>query len=205
MSAAMTPAKREAVSERFRALWQDPDYRERWLVQRRARPVQTDEERKAAKRAYYEQNSEKIKARSRAWHAANLEAARSRAREYAREHAAEARRRYDAWIARPENRERVNAWNRAYSKAHPEARLIQYHRRRARLLGQFVEDVDRRIVLERHGGICGWCSKPVDPADWHLDHIVALVHGGEHSYANTQPVHPACNYEKRTVLKERAA
>jgi 5-methylcytosine-specific restriction endonuclease McrA len=30
----------------------------------------------------------------------------------------------------------------------------------------------------------------------HLDHIVPLARGGEHSYANTQPAHPTCNRRK---------
>lgn len=198
------PERKAQVSARFRALWQDPEYRERWLAQRRSRPVQTDEERKAAQRAYYEQNKEKIKARAREWYAANQEYARQQAREYQRRNREAARARYAAWIAKPENRDKVNAASRAYLKAHPEHRQKYESVRRALRRGATVELVDRDVVLTRAGGLCGWCGDPVGP-DFHVDHIVALVHGGEHSYANTQPVHPACNYEKRIVLKERAA
>ena len=199
------PAERERMSEVMRRNWQNPAYREATIAARRARPVKTDEEREAHRQAYYRRNADTIKTRARKWYTDNLEVARARGREYARAHAVEARARYDAWIADPENRARVNAWNRRYAKANPAARQRLQARRRARLLGQFVEDVDRAVVLANYSGLCGWCADPVDPADFHVDHIVALVRGGEHSYANTQPVHPACNYEKRTVLKERAA
>lgn len=109
-----------------------------------------------------------------------------------------------AFAERPKTFDK-NAYDLAYAKAHPDKRLVFRHRRRARLLGRFVEDVDRRELLLRHRGICGWCDQPVDPANFHVDHIVALVLGGEHSYANTQPTHPECNIAKRVALKERAA
>jgi 5-methylcytosine-specific restriction endonuclease McrA len=121
------------------------------------------------------------------------------------ERKAAARARYLKWLAKPGNRDIANARAVAHRRAHPEMRQMYEQRRRALKLGRFVENVDRRVLLERFAGLCGWCREPVNPADFHVDHIVAIVHGGEHSYANTQPVHPACNYEKRTVLKERAA
>lgn len=68
--------------------------------------------------------------------------------------------------------------------------------RRARKRNQFVEPVDPQIVWERDEGVCGLCGKPADYADWHMDHVVPLARGGEHSYANTQVSHPACNLEK---------
>jgi 5-methylcytosine-specific restriction endonuclease McrA len=70
------------------------------------------------------------------------------------------------------------------------------HRRRARKLKAFVEDVDLAVVFTRDKGICGICSLPVDPDNWHLDHVVPLARGGEHSYENTQVSHPSCNQQK---------
>lgn len=161
--------------------------------------------RLAWKRMDYQRNPEKYKARSRAWRAANLEKARAKSRDYQRRNAEAARERYRKWIAKPENHAKVNATLSARLREHPELRQMYAQRRRARKLDRFVEDVDRNVLLERYDGLCGWCGDPVDPANFHVDHIVALVHGGEHSYANTQPVHPACNYQKRTQLRERAA
>jgi 5-methylcytosine-specific restriction endonuclease McrA len=31
---------------------------------------------------------------------------------------------------------------------------------------------------------------------FHVDHVVPLARGGEHSYANTQPACPPCNMSK---------
>lgn len=157
------------------------------------------------RRMDYQRNPEKYRERARKWAAEHRDVSRARAREYARNHRAEARDRWRAWAARPENREKINEASRAYLKAHPEHRQKYEAVRRALRKGATVELVDRDVVLANYVGRCGWCSEPVDPANFHVDHIVALVHGGEHSYANTQPVHPACNYQKRTVLKERAA
>ena len=60
-------------------------------------------------------------------------------------------------------------------------------------------------MFKRDKGRCGICRKKVDPADWHLDHIVPLSRGGEHSYANVQVTHPFCNESKGTKLIEHQA
>jgi 5-methylcytosine-specific restriction endonuclease McrA len=62
--------------------------------------------------------------------------------------------------------------------------------------GQFVEDVDRLVLLELHDGVCGICGEDVDPFSYHVDHVVPLVQGGFHNYVNTQPAHPRCNLRK---------
>lgn len=64
-----------------------------------------------------------------------------------------------------------------------------------------MEVVNRQVAFLNDAGICQWqyCSEAspfVDPANWHLDHIVPLSKGGEHSYANTQVTHPVCNQRK---------
>jgi hypothetical protein len=69
---------------------------------------------------------------------------------------------------------------------------------RARKRGQFVEHVDPAVIYDRDQGVCGICEADgVDPEDFHVDHVVPLVRGGEHSYANTQLAHPPCNMRKR--------
>lgn len=64
----------------------------------------------------------------------------------------------------------------------------------------FVEDVDRSVVWQRDQGVCGICGLPADPDNWHLDHVIPLSRGGEHSYANTRVSHPPCNIRKRDRL-----
>lgn len=101
--------------------------------------------------------------------------------------------------ANPEVRAQVNASARDARRGNPDylakARL-QVTRRMALKLAQFVEDVDPLVVLERHDGVCGICGGDVDPFAFHVDHIVPLSKGGEHSYANTQAAHPVCNMRK---------
>lgn len=199
------PSKRQEVSDRMKARWQDPEFRERWIAQRRARPVLSDAERKARRRAYYERNRALFIEKARIWYQENIERARAYHREYQRENAAAARERYDRWMAVPENRAKTNAKLSAYLREHPELRQKYAANRRARLLGQFVEEVDRAVVLARYSGLCGICGDAVDPERFDVDHIIPLLVGGEHSYANTQPAHPSCNYRKPKRPKETAA
>lgn len=62
--------------------------------------------------------------------------------------------------------------------------------RRVRLVGAFVEDVDRHIALEHDDGICGISHEDVDPFNFQVDHVVPLTRGGLHNYENRQTAHP---------------
>jgi hypothetical protein len=99
----------------------------------------------------------------------------------------------------------------AYKKRKPESKYRKWSSSRARhqayaaarralKKAQFVEHVDPQVVYERDKGICGICQGPVDPQNFHVDHVCPLAKGGEHSYANTQVAHPACNCAKRDRL-----
>jgi hypothetical protein len=103
------------------------------------------------------------------------------------------------WI--DENPDKHKAAQRAWEKRNPDAQRAGWARRRARKHDAFVEDVDRLVVLD---GACGICGHDVDPLDFHVDHIVPLARGGEHSYANTQAAHPLCNHRKNVRLVEAA-
>ena len=167
----------------------------------------------AYQRAYYAANKEREDARGSARRKANpakyaayrraayksdpeKEAARKRAYRLAKPDKQAAYNR--AW--REANPEKSRALVRAWAANHPEKRriskLASNHRRRSRKLNAFVEDVDHAVVFKRDSGICGICNLSVDPTDWHLDHVVPLCKGGEHSYANVQVSHPSCNMQK---------
>ncbi|MBM1817194.1 HNH endonuclease [Pseudosulfitobacter pseudonitzschiae] len=46
----------------------------------------------------------------------------------------------------------------------------------------------RLRVFEAHGGICHLTGRKITPADqWDLDHVVALVNGGENRESNLAP------------------
>ncbi len=82
--------------------------------------------------------------------------------------------------------------------------------RRARLVGNFVEHIDRECLVERDGA-CKICGGPIDSRLIELwvrgesprtsecpstDHIIPLSKGGEHSYENCQLAHFGCNLRK---------
>ena len=65
-----------------------------------------------------------------------------------------------------------------------------------------TEYIDRNVVFDRDDGICGICNKPVDPANWDMDHVIALSNNGTHTYDNVQVSHPSCNrYKARSERK----
>lgn len=161
---------------------------------------------KACGTAYYHETSDERAAYRERWVAENPDYFRrhylanrakriAQAREWYRnnpDRVAEWTRRY--WAA---NRQRLNAKSREYQ------RRIGHKYSRARRIAertQVVDVVDRRIVFERGGGNCGICLKPVDLDTFHVDHIIPIARGGEHSYANTQPAHPVCNMRKGARL-----
>lgn len=135
----------------------------------------------AYQRAYahtwYDANRERLKAVRRAWYEANRELAA---------------RQNQIWYAA--NRERVAPMRHAWKSANKDRSLDYWHQRRARKADSDL--VSRAVVYERDNGICGICRLPVDPADWHLDHIHPLSAGGSHSYDNIQVAHPRCNLSK---------
>lgn len=156
----------------------DPEQQQRYHAEYHAR---NREALRAAARARYAANREQRLAQGRAWAQANPEAAAERKL---------------TWQRR--NADRHREANRRV-RQRPEARAAHASRqqvRRAAKRGNAGEYVDRLVVLARGLGRCGICLEPVEPADFHVDHVVPLAAGGAHTYANTQPAHPGCNLRK---------
>ena len=88
---------------------------------------------------------------------------------------------------------------RAYRDTHREeiaaSKLAGIARQRGATV---VELVYRSVLFERDHGLCYICHEPVDSAHWHIDHIVPVSAGGDHTYANTAVSHPRCNQSKYT-------
>lgn len=103
--------------------------------------------------------------------------------------------------------DKVIAHVRRWKAAHPD-RVAEYAidssaKQRATKYGApIIESVMRSEVWRRDGGICGICQQPADPTDWQMDHKLALALGGEHSYANVQVSHPACNRAKGKIERQ---
>jgi 5-methylcytosine-specific restriction endonuclease McrA len=133
--------------------------------------------------------------RERVYWAANKERKAAKDRRWAQKNPEKRREIVRRWYALNPERGREHARNS--TAAHD-----------ARKRDQFIEHVEASVVLARGGGICGICGTPVDLDDFHVDHVIPLAKGGEHSYANTQPAHPICNIRKgdrsRLGLPERS-
>jgi len=87
------------------------------------------------------------------------------------------------------------AWRKRNRDRHRQTKRKNESSRRARKRQAFIEVIDHTRVFERDKGVCGICKGPVSE-DYHIDHIVPLARGGEHSYANVQLAHPICNQRK---------
>lgn len=84
-----------------------------------------------------------------------------------------------------------------WQAAHPEGCRERTMRRKARLrAAPVVEMIDRQYIWSRDGGRCHLCGGAADPAAWHLDHLVPLSKGGEHSARNVRVSHPTCNLRR---------
>lgn len=184
-------------------------------------------DKRAYDRAYYRRHREKLKARAKAWRAANAERKRANDAAYYETHRARIDAQAAAWrLAHPERartiarestrrrraarseppnekeRELARARNRRYNttpKGHARARKADLARK-ARRRGAFVDYVDPGLVFARDMGICGICGDEVSPRAFHVDHVIPLSKGGQHSYENVQLAHPICNRRKGACL-----
>jgi hypothetical protein len=95
-----------------------------------------------------------------------------------------------------EKREAQARWRINNPNDYKRARGISRLAYRARKKNQFVENVDRQIVYETHGGMCGICKEFII-GKFHVDHVIPLAKGGVHCYTNVQPAHPLCNIRKK--------
>lgn len=108
---------------------------------------------------------------------------------------------------RRDNREKVSAYNARHRENNRSLYTSYAASRRAKIKGRMVEFVDKEVLLERDGWTCHICKgeipKGLDryhPLFPHIDHIVPLSKGGEHSYENTAPAHASCNIQKKDKL-----
>lgn len=54
----------------------------------------------------------------------------------------------------------------------------------------------RKAVFERDGGICAYCTQPVEWADYHCDHVEAVSKGGSDAMGNLRASCRPCNLSK---------
>lgn len=164
-------------------------------------PLRDPEARRAYAAAYYRANREKRRAQVKAWQDANPERVRESKRNSERRRHGHAPR--AAAAPEDERRAAARAATRKY-QAQPHVRAARAETQRVRnarrRTAAVVEDVHPLVVLELADGVCGICGGDVDPLDFHVDHVIPLALGGEHSYMNTQPAHAVCNIRKGAAL-----
>lgn len=144
-----------------------------WLDRNREKAQQGQRER-------YALNPKVENERSRRWKAAN------------RERVAEYRRALYERSQKDTNSAKVADYRRRNPGKHAEIE----NRRRARLLGAFVEPIDPDEVWNRAGGVCQICGEPVERRKATIDHIIPLAGNGTHEPANAQLAHGPCNSRK---------
>lgn len=125
----------------------------------------------------------------------------------------EKRVRDNAWQRR--NPERVSLYNQQWRERNPGAgaaataawrvsnldraramEVVNSAKRRALARGNEHEPWARTEVLARGNGICHICAQPVNPTDWHVEHVVPIARGGRDALDNLLPAHPLCNQRK---------
>lgn len=91
------------------------------------------------------------------------------------------------------NRERSRRWR----AENPERKLANVRARQIRKAGNAIgESFTRREIFDRDRGQCHLCGKTCDPSRYHVDHLVPLSMGGEHSRRNVAVAHPECNLRR---------
>lgn len=96
-------------------------------------------------------------------------------------------------------------WKGGYKQSR-ESRSEHEARRRARIAGAaVVEPISRAEIIERDQSTCHLCGGLVSADDIHIDHIVPLSRGGNHSADNVAVAHSMCNMRKGSRLSDVAA
>lgn len=152
---------------------------------------------------YRESHRKEVNQRMRIWHSnqADNEEYIERKRES---------RRKTYWNNREKELARQEKWraendrseyNSEWGKANRDKRRESTRRRKALLKGATViEPFTKQEVWERDNGRCGICLEMADESDWHLDHVIPLSKGGQHTLANVQVSHPVCNLRKKDKI-----
>lgn len=97
-------------------------------------------------------------------------------------------------------------YNLEWTRANPKKRAESRRRRKALVKGATeIETFSKEEIWERDRGICGICGLPANEDYWHLDHVIPLSRGGNHTRKNVQVSHPNCNLSKKAKLPEEMA
>lgn len=111
-----------------------------------------------------------------------------------------------------QNKSHISDYDRDWRAKNSDVKLSTNSRYRARKLNSYLEKFSESDVLLTYGTSCHICGCAIDlnaprqtgKAGWqnglHIDHLVPLSKGGEHSLENVRPSHGLCNLIKHTSL-----
>lgn len=85
---------------------------------------------------------------------------------------------------------------RRYRQNHPGIEASRVALRKAIIKGAKSEKFTKQEIYERDGGRCHLCGKKCNHSKWHLDHLIPLSLGGEHTRKNVAVACPRCNESK---------
>ncbi len=140
----------------------------------------------ALEKASRERHREAKVQRDRAYYQNNREALQQKMRDYYYANHEERLRKQREWGAR--NVKKVSEYSA---------------RKRARMRLVVVGEVCYATLLEAHGMVCHICGGEIrTKAELHMDHVVPLIRGGEHSMENIRPSHGLCNMRKGVLTME---
>lgn len=100
-------------------------------------------------------------------------------------------------------RKTVNSWDpdEDHRLAVKARRRIYEYKRQAIIRGASrAESVSRRAIIARDESKCYLCGKLCEESEIHLDHVVPLSRGGEHSARNIRVACAPCNLSKGVKL-----
>lgn len=130
--------------------------------------------------AWGERNPDRIHAAKARYRETHRDACREYNREYARTH--------------PDVAKRAKA---RFNARHPERVRSYILLRKARIRGApVVERFTRAEIYERDNGRCHICGRKVPRSAYHIDHLVPVSRGGEHSRRNVAVACPSCNQHR---------
>lgn len=168
------------------------------------RKYETDEARRAARRAasarYRETHREKVRQAADRYREENRETLRAKAREYVAINAETVQARTAAW--RLANPDRARRYAAQWAKKNPDLVIAKAHRRRARVAGSDPDLTDEQWqdILYEFGHACAYCQSrgPLE-----VEHMTPISRGGRHTKANIVPACRSCNARKgtRTLLE----
>ena len=148
-----------------------------------------------ANRDHYSANREVKLSQNRMWKIQNAAMYSDQQKEYYRTNKPEILARHAA--NRAANLEKYRAIELASHKKNRQTWADASANRRARQKNApVVERIYRKKVYERDGGKCYLCRCLVPFGDMHLEHVIPLCKGGEHSYANVRVSCKTCNQKK---------